>query len=71
MAIEGSLADVSLADICQLLAMGRKTGCLTMTDTSNFGYIFFENGKVIYASMLSVPEHLQRRTFHVPALSGV
>ena len=50
MAIEGSLADISLADICQLLTMGRKTGCLTMTDRSNFGYIFFENGKVIYAS---------------------
>ncbi len=58
MAIEGSLADVSLADICQLLAMGRKTGCLTMTDTSNFGYIFFENGKVIYASVLNRPDRL-------------
>lgn len=58
MAIEGSLTDVSLADICQLLAMGRKTGCLTMTDTSNFGYIFFENGKVIYASMLNRPDRL-------------
>ncbi len=58
MAIEGSLADVSLADICQLLALGRKTGCLTMTDTSNFGYIFFENGKVIYASMLNRPDRL-------------
>ncbi len=58
MAIECSLADVSLADICQLLAMGRKTGCLTMTDTSNFGYIFFENGKVIYASVLNRPDRL-------------
>ncbi|MFV2006734.1 MAG: DUF4388 domain-containing protein [Longimicrobiales bacterium] len=58
MAIEGSLADVSLADICQLLAMGRKTGCLTMTDSSNFGYIFFENGKVIYASVLNRPDRL-------------
>ena len=50
MAIEGSLVDVSLADICQLLSLGRKTGCLTITDRSDFGYIYFQNGRVIHAS---------------------
>ena len=44
MAIEGSLHDVGLADICQLLWMGLKTGCLTMTDRSNFGYMYFKRG---------------------------
>ncbi len=58
MAIEGSLADVSLADICQLLALGRKTGCLTVTDRSNFGYIYFQNGRVVYASVLNRPDRL-------------
>lgn len=58
MAIEGSLQDVSLADICQLLGMGRKTGCLSMTDRSNFGYIYFENGRVIHASVLNRPDRL-------------
>jgi tetratricopeptide (TPR) repeat protein len=58
MAIEGSLADVSLADICQLLALGRKTGCLTVTDRSNFGYIYFERGRVVYASVLNRPDRL-------------
>ena len=58
MAIEGSLADVSLADICQLLSLGRKTGCLTVTDRSNFGYIFFEKGRVVYASVLNRPDRL-------------
>ena len=58
MAIEGSLADVSLADICQLLSLGRKTGCLTTTDRSNFGYIYFEAGRVIYASVLNRPDRL-------------
>jgi len=58
MAIEGALQDVSLADICQLLAMGRKTGCLTMTDRSNFGYIYFQDGRVIYASVLNRPDRL-------------
>ena len=58
MAIEGSLADVSLADICQLLSLGRKAGCLTVTDRSNFGYIYFENGRVVYASILNRPDRL-------------
>jgi tetratricopeptide (TPR) repeat protein len=58
MAIEGALQDVSLADICQLLGMGRKTGCLSITDRSNFGYIYFENGRVIYASVLNRKDRL-------------
>jgi tetratricopeptide (TPR) repeat protein len=58
MAIEGSLADVALADICQLLSLGRKTGCLTVTDRANFGYIYFEKGRVVYASVLNRPDRL-------------
>jgi tetratricopeptide (TPR) repeat protein len=58
MAIEGALQDVSLADICQLLGMGRKTGCLSMTDRSNFGYIYFEKGRIIYASVLNRRDRL-------------
>jgi len=58
MAIEGALQDVSLADICQLLGMGMKTGCLSITDRSNFGYIYFENGRVIYASVLNRRDRL-------------
>ena len=58
MAIEGSLQDVGLADICQLLAMGRKTGCLSITDRSNFGYVYFEDGHVIHAYVLNRPDRL-------------
>ena len=58
MAIEGALQDVSLADICQLLGMGMKTGCLSVTDRSNFGYIYFEKGRVIHASVLKRPDRL-------------
>jgi tetratricopeptide (TPR) repeat protein len=58
MAIEGALQDVSLADICQLLAMGNKTGCLSITDRSNFGYIYFAKGRVIYASVLNRRDRL-------------
>jgi tetratricopeptide (TPR) repeat protein len=58
MAIEGSLQDVALADICQLLAMGNKTGCLSLTDRSNFGYVYFQKGRVIHASVLNRPDRL-------------
>jgi tetratricopeptide (TPR) repeat protein len=58
MAIEGQLADVSLADIIQLLAVGRKTGCLTVTDRANFGYIYLDDGRVIYANVLNRPDRL-------------
>lgn len=58
MAIEGALQDVSLADICQLLGMGMKTGCLSLTDRSNFGYIYFEKGRVIHASVLNRRDRL-------------
>ncbi|MGD2121037.1 MAG: tetratricopeptide repeat protein [Gemmatimonadota bacterium] len=57
-AIEGSLADVSLADICQLISLGRKSGCLTVTDRSNFGYLYFEDGRVVYAFVLNRPDRL-------------
>ena len=58
MAIEGALQDVGLADICQLLSMGRKTGCLSLTDRANFGYVYFENGRVTFASVLDRPDRL-------------
>ncbi len=55
MAIDGSLADVGLADICQLLSLGRKTGCLTVTNRSNFGYVYFLEGRINYAWVLDRP----------------
>ncbi len=58
MAIEGKLEDVGLADILQLLAMGRKTGCLTVTDRANFGYVYLEGGRVIYATVLNRPNRM-------------
>lgn len=58
MAIEGKLEEVGLADICQLLAMGRKTGRLSVTDQSNFGYIHFEDGRVTHASVLNRRDRL-------------
>jgi tetratricopeptide (TPR) repeat protein len=64
MAIEGELKEVGLADICQLLAMGRKTGCLSVTDRSNFGYVYFDEGVVVHATVLNRPDRLGELLVH-------
>jgi len=51
MAIRGSLSEASLPDVLQLLAMGSKTGCLTLNVDDASGSIYFENGRVCYASV--------------------
>ncbi|HEX2079931.1 MAG TPA: DUF4388 domain-containing protein, partial [Longimicrobium sp.] len=58
MAIKGNLKEASLPDVLQLLAMGQKTGCLSLTDRSNFGYIYFERGRITYASIVNRRDRL-------------
>lgn len=58
MAIKGSLKEASLPDVLQLLAMGGKTGCLSVTDRSNFGYIYFQKGRIVYATILNRRDRL-------------
>ncbi len=58
MAIQGSLSDVSLADISQLLGMGGKTGCLTLTSKGNSGFVYFEDGRVIHATVANRQDRL-------------
>lgn len=53
MAIKGSLKEASLADVCQLLALGLKTGCLSITDKSRFGQIYFDRGRITYARIVN------------------
>ena len=53
MAIKGSLREASLPDVLQLLSMGKKTGCLAVTHKTNFGYIYFDKGKISYASIVN------------------
>lgn len=58
MAIKGSLKEASLADVCQLLAMGQKTGCLSVTDRTRFGQIYFDRGRITYASIVNRRDRL-------------
>ena len=58
MAIKGSLKEASLPDVLQLLAMGKKTGCLSVSHRNNFGYIYFDRGKIAYASIVNRRDRL-------------
>jgi tetratricopeptide (TPR) repeat protein len=58
MAIKGSLKEASLADVCQLLALGQKSGCLSVADGSRFGQIYFERGRITYARIVNRRDRL-------------
>ena len=58
MAIKGSLKEASLPDVLQLLSMGKKTGCLSVTHRNNFGSIYFDKGKISYASIVNRRDRL-------------
>jgi tetratricopeptide (TPR) repeat protein len=58
MAIRGSLKEASLPDVLQLLAMGKKTGCLSVAYRTNFGYIYFDKGRISYASVVNRRDRL-------------
>ena len=58
MAIKGSLKEASLPDVLQLLTMGKKTGCLAVTHRNNFGYIYFDKGKICFASIVNRRDRL-------------
>jgi tetratricopeptide (TPR) repeat protein len=58
MAIKGSLSEASLPDVIQLLALGRRSGCLAVADRQNFGYIYFQDGRIIFASIVNRRDRL-------------
>ena len=58
MAIKGSLREASLPDVLQLLAMGKKTGCLSVTHRNNFGSIYFDKGRICYAAIVNRRDRL-------------
>ncbi|MBA3340919.1 MAG: DUF4388 domain-containing protein [Gemmatimonadaceae bacterium] len=51
MAIRGNLNEASLPDVLQLLAMGSKTGTLSLTVDRSLGTICFEGGRICYAAI--------------------
>ena len=51
MAIYGNLEEAGLPDVLQLLALGRKSGCLSVVDGEMHGEIYLSGGKVTFASV--------------------
>src|SRR6266542_722787 len=55
MAIRGNLSEASLPDVLQLLAMGSKSGCLSLAADRGFGSIYFDNGRISHARVSGRP----------------
>lgn len=53
MTLEGNLTDFSIAEVIQLLSIGKKTGILLFKAADFDGQIAFKNGQVYYASSSS------------------
>jgi len=51
MSLKGSIADINLADILQLIGSSNKTGRLKFIRNSVVGFIYFDNGKLIHAEL--------------------
>lgn len=58
MAIKGNLREASLPDVLQLLAMGKKTGCLSLSSRQQFGTIYVDNGRITYAAIVNRRDRL-------------
>lgn len=51
MAIRGNIAEAALADVVQLLALGRRTGRLTAARDGELGTMYFVDGAVAHAAL--------------------
>src|SRR3990172_4053314 len=58
MAIRGSLREASLSDVIQLLFLGRRSGCLSVAHRHPHGSIYFEEGWIIYATIVNRRDRL-------------
>ena len=49
-ALEGEIQRGSLSEVLQFIEMGRKNGCLYVTENTPLGLIYFEQGRISYAA---------------------
>ncbi|HYN20575.1 MAG TPA: DUF4388 domain-containing protein [Thermoanaerobaculia bacterium] len=69
MSLCGTLQDLPLPDLLQMIAANRKTGRLILTRRDGHGVIAFRNGKIIYAASNSVRETLGNILLHERLIS--
>jgi tetratricopeptide (TPR) repeat protein len=65
MAIKGSLKEASLPDVLQLLAMGKKTGCLGLAVHDSFGSIYFDTGRICHAEIANRPLDTENAVYNL------
>ena len=70
MAIRGSLNEASLADVLQLLALGQKTGCLSVAGEGTFGTIHFDAGRIVFAAIVNRRDRLGDRLLRNGAIAA-
>src|SRR5512143_744069 len=51
MSFQGSLHELPLSDIVQLVAVSGKTGMFSMTRASEKGYVYLQNGQITHAKL--------------------
>jgi Flp pilus assembly protein TadD len=61
MAIRGNLSEASLADVLQLLALGQKSGCLSVAREGSFGTVHFDRGRIEHAAIINRRDRLGDR----------
>lgn len=70
MAIRGSLSEASLADVLQLLALGQKTGVLSLAREGRFGAVHFDRGAVWHAGIVNGRDRLGDRLVRAGAIEA-
>ncbi len=70
MAIRGNLSEANLTDVLQLLALGQKTGCLSVGREGSFGTIHFDRGRIVYAAIVNRHDRLGDRLVRSGAMSA-
>jgi len=70
MAIRGHLNEASLADVLQLLALGQKTGCLSVAGEGSFGTIHFDAGRIVFAALVNRRDRLGDRLLRNGAIAA-
>ena len=70
MAIRGNLSEANLTDVLQLLALGQKTGCLSVAREGSFGSVHFDTGRIVYAAIVNRHDRLGERLLRSGAVSA-
>lgn len=52
--LSGSLRDMGLTEVVQVLGQGRKTGCLRLVSQHRMGEIYFDGGMIVHAAFAKV-----------------